>query len=41
MICIISVSEDQDELITIINDLDIFYFNTLGFRLNLDNISKI
>jgi hypothetical protein len=33
--------EDQDELITIINDLDVFYFNTLGFRLKLDNISKI
>jgi hypothetical protein len=33
--------EDQDELITIINDLDIFYFNTLGFRLKLENISKI
>jgi hypothetical protein len=33
--------EDHDELITIINDLDSFYFNTLGFRLKLENISKI
>ena len=33
--------EDHDELITIINDLDSFYYNTLGFRLKLENISKI
>ncbi len=33
--------EDHDELMTLINDLDGFYFNTLGFNLKLENLSKI
>lgn len=33
--------DDHDELITMINDLDSFYFNTLGFNLKLENISRI
>ncbi|MFN9710744.1 MAG: hypothetical protein ACK55K_04985, partial [Bacteroidota bacterium] len=33
--------EDHSELITIINDLDSFYYNKLGFNIKLENISKI
>jgi hypothetical protein len=33
--------DNHDELITLLNDLDSFYFNTLGFNLKLENISRI